>query len=130
MFIAKNIQELKAFVQLLNKQLQIQKNTHFSLKITSWANITRERTTIEKQRLKSSLLSLCKRRKVMIKDSRQKKNKKDTKKNCWAAEQIFQKIKNVSADQRDLIVSLCKLSSDDIALYAVSSETRANLKKS
>jgi len=35
----------------------------------------------------------------------------------------------VSTDQRDLIVSLRKLSSDDIFLHAVSSDARANLKK-
>ncbi len=37
-------------------------------------------------------------------------------------EQILQKIASVLTDQRDLIVLLCKLSNDDIFLYAVSSD--------
>ncbi len=44
-------------------------------------------------------------------------------------EQILQRIADVSTGQRDLIVSLHKLSSDDISLHAVSSDARANLKK-
>ncbi len=44
-------------------------------------------------------------------------------------EQILQRIAGVSIDQRNLIVSLRKLSSDDIFLHAVSSDARANLKK-
>ena len=36
-------------------------------------------------------------------------------------EQIFQKIASVSMNQQDLIMSLCKLSSKDIFLHAVSS---------
>jgi len=44
-------------------------------------------------------------------------------------EQILQRIADVSTGQRNLIVSLCKLSSDDISLHAVSSDARANLKK-
>ncbi len=44
-------------------------------------------------------------------------------------EQILQRIADVLTDQRDLIVSLCKLSSDDISLHAVSSDAQANLKK-
>jgi len=43
--------------------------------------------------------------------------------------QILQRIADVLTDQRNLIVSLRKLSSDDISLYAVSSDARANLKK-
>jgi len=43
--------------------------------------------------------------------------------------QILQKIASVSTGQRDLIVSLCKLSSDDIFLHVVSSDAQANLKK-
>jgi len=35
----------------------------------------------------------------------------------------------VLTDQRNLIVSLCKLSNDDISLHAISSDARANLKK-
>jgi len=44
-------------------------------------------------------------------------------------EQILQRIADVLTDQRDLIMSLCKLSSNDIFLYAVSSDAQANLKK-
>ncbi len=44
-------------------------------------------------------------------------------------EQILQRIANVSTGQRNLIVSLRKLSSDDISLHAVSSDAQANLKK-
>ena len=44
-------------------------------------------------------------------------------------EQILQRIADVSTDQRNLIVLLCKLSSDDIFLHAVSSDAQANLKK-
>ncbi len=36
-------------------------------------------------------------------------------------EQILQRIADVSTDQRNLIMSLCKLSSDDIFLHAVNS---------
>jgi len=44
-------------------------------------------------------------------------------------EQILQRIADVLTDQRDLIMSLCKLSSNDIFLHAVSSDAQANLKK-
>ena len=44
-------------------------------------------------------------------------------------EQILQRIADVLTDQRDLIMSLHKLSSDDIFLHAVSSDAQANLKK-
>ena len=44
-------------------------------------------------------------------------------------EQILQRIADVSTDQRNLIMSLCKLSSNDIFLHAVSSDAQANLKK-
>ncbi len=44
-------------------------------------------------------------------------------------EQILQRIADVSTDQRDLIMSLRKLSSNDISLHAVSSDAWANLKK-
>ncbi len=46
-----------------------------------------------------------------------------------SAEQILQGIAGVSTGQRNLIVSLRKLSSDDIFLHAVSSDAQANLKK-
>ncbi len=44
-------------------------------------------------------------------------------------EQILQRIASVSTDQRNLIMSLRKLSSNDISLHAVSSDAQANLKK-
>ncbi len=53
-FIAKNVQKLKTFVQLLSKQLQIQDSTqtqdsmHFSSEITSWVNVTKEEVTMKK----------------------------------------------------------------------------------
>ncbi len=53
-FIAKNVQKLKTFVQLLSKQLQTQDSTQtqdsirFSSRITSWANMTREEVTARK----------------------------------------------------------------------------------
>jgi len=43
--------------------------------------------------------------------------------------QILQRIADMLTDQRDLIVSLRKLSSDDIFLHAVSLNAQANLKK-
>jgi len=44
-------------------------------------------------------------------------------------EQILQRIADVLTDQRDLIMSFCKLSSNDIFLHVVSSDAQANLKK-
>ncbi len=43
--------------------------------------------------------------------------------------QILQRIADVLTDQRNLIMSLCKLSSDDIFLHAVNLNAQANLKK-
>jgi len=43
--------------------------------------------------------------------------------------QIFQEIANVMTTQRNLIVSLCKLESEDIALYVMSSKAQAALEK-
>ncbi len=125
-FIAKNVQKLKTSVQLLNKQLYTQKNTRLSTKITSWANMTREEIATKKQRLKDDSSSLCKKREVMIKIMNKREIKEIQKK---LIEQILQRIADVSTDQRNLIVSLRKLSSDDIFLHAVSSDAWANLKK-
>ncbi len=125
-FIAKNVQKLKTSVQLLNKQLHTQKNTRLSTKITSWANVTREEITTKKQRLRNDSSSLCKRWEVMIKIMNRREIKEIQKKSI---EQILQKIADVLTDQRNLIVSLCKLSSDDIFLHVVSSDAQANLKK-
>ncbi len=118
-FIAKNVQKLKTSVQLLNKQLHTQKNTRLSTKITSWVNVTREEIATRKQRSRSDSLSLRKKREVMIKIMNKREIKEIQKK---LIEQILQKIADVLTDQRDLIVLLCKLSSDDIFLHAVSSD--------
>jgi len=63
----------------------------------------------------------------MIKIAERKKIKKIQKKSI---EQILQEITNMSTTQRNLIMSLCKLESEDIILHAVNSEAQANLKKS
>jgi len=62
----------------------------------------------------------------MIKIMNKRKIKKIQKK---LIEQILQRIADVLTDQRNLIMSLCKLNSDDISLHAVSSDAQANLKK-
>ncbi len=125
-FIAKNVQKLKTSVQLLSKQLQMQRNMHLSLKIMSWANVTREELSMRKQRLKEKSLLLCKRCKVMIKIVDREEIKKMQKK---IIKQILQKIANISMNQWDLIMSLRKLNSEDIFFHAVSSDAWANLKK-
>ncbi len=57
-------------------------------------------------------------------------NRKEIKKiQKKSIEQILQKIADMSTDQRNLIMSLRKLSNDDIFLHAVSSDAQANLKK-
>ncbi len=119
MFIAKNVQKLKTSVQLLSKQLQMQRNTRFSLKIMSWANVTREESSTRKQRLREKSSSLRKRREVMIKIADREEIEKMQKK---IIEQILQKIVDMSTSQWDLIMFLCKLSSKDIFLHAVSSD--------
>jgi len=81
--------------------------------------VTREELSTRKQRLKERSLSLRKRREVMIKIADREEIKKMQKK---IIKQILQKIANVSTSQRDLIMSLCKLSSKDIFLHAVSSD--------
>jgi len=85
-FIAKNVQKLKTFVQLLSKQLQTQDNMQtqdsmrFSLRITSWANVIREEVTMRKQCLRNELSLLCKKWEVMIKIAERKKIEKIQKK--------------------------------------------------
>ncbi len=70
--------------------------------------------------------SLCKRRKIMMKIVERKKIKKIQKKSI---EQILQEIANMLTAQRNLIVSLRKLESEDITLHAVSSKTQTDLKR-
>ncbi len=125
-FIAKNVQKLKTSVQLLNKQLHTQKNTRLSMKITSWANVTREEIVTKEQCFRNDLSSLRKKWEVMIKIMNRKEIKEIQKKSI---EQILQRIADVLTDQRNLIMLLCKLSSDDISLHAVSSDAWVNLKK-
>ncbi len=125
-FIAKNVQKLKISVQLLNKQLHTQKSTRLSMKITSWTNVTREEITMRKQHLKSNSSLLHKKWEVMIKIMNKREIKEIQKKSI---EQILQRIADVLTDQRNLIMSLRKLNSDDIFLHAVSSDAQANLKK-
>ncbi len=125
-FITKNVQKLKTSVQLLSKQLQMQRNTHFSSKIMSWANMTREELSTRKQRLRERSSSLHKRCEVMIKIADREEIKKMQKK---IIEQILQRIADMSTSQQNLIIFLCKLNSKDIFLHAVSSDAWANLKK-
>ncbi len=126
-FIAKNVQKLKTFIQLLSKQLQTQDSIHFSSRITSWANVIREEVTTKKQHFRSELSSLCKKWEIMMKIAERKKIEKIQKKSI---EQILQEITNVLTAQRNLIMFLCKLESENIILHAVSSKTWANLKRS
>jgi len=63
----------------------------------------------------------------MMKIAERKKIEKIQKKSI---EQILQEITNMLTAQRNLIMSLCKLESEDITLFAVSSEAQANLKRS
>ncbi len=125
-FITQNVQKLKIFIQLLSKQLQMQRNTRFSSKIMSWANVIKEELSMRKQHFRKESSSLCKRREVMIKIADREEIKKMQKK---IIKQNLQKIADVSTSQQNLIMSLCKLSSEDIFLYAVSSNAQANLKK-
>jgi len=88
--------------------------------------VTREELSTRKQRLRERSSSLHKRCEVMIKIADREEIEKMQKK---IIEQILQRIANVSINQQDLIMSLCKLSSKDIFLHAVSSDAQANLKK-
>ena len=81
--------------------------------------MAREEIATRKQRLRDDSSSLCKKREVMIKIINRREIEEIQKKSI---EQILQRIADVSTDQRDLIMSLCKLSSDDISLHAVSSD--------
>ena len=126
-FIAKNVQKLKTFVQLLNKQLQTQENTRFTFKTSSWVDVAREEATMRKQRFRDDLSSLRKRREILMKIVKRKEMKKIQKRSI---DQIFQEIANVSMTQSNLIVSLCKLESKDIALHIMSLKAWAVLEKS
>ncbi len=97
-----------------------------STKITSWTNVTREEIATRKQRFRNNSSSLCKKWEVMIKIMNRKEIEEIQKK---LIEQILQRIADALTDQRDLIMLLCKLSSNDIFLHAVSSDAQAKLKK-
>jgi len=124
--IAKDVQELKASVQLLNKQLHTQGNTRLPTETTSWANVARGGIATGEQRPRGDPPPLRKGREVMIKIMNRREIEEIQKK---SAGQILQGIAGVSTGQRNLIVSLRKLGSDDISLHAVSSDARANLEK-
>ncbi len=100
-FITKNVQKLKTSVQLLSKQLQMQRNTRSSLKIMSWANVTKEELSMKKQRFREESSSLHKKHEVMIKIADREEIKKMQKK---IIKQILQKIADVSMNQQDLIM--------------------------
>ena len=88
--------------------------------------MAREEIATREQRFRGDSSSLRKGREVMIKIMNRREIEEIQKK---SVEQILQRIAGVSTGQRNLIVSLRKLSSDDISLHAVSSDARANLKK-
>ncbi len=118
---------MKTFIQLLNKQLQTQENTRFTFKTSSWVNVAREEATTEKQWLRDDLSSLRKKCKILVKIVKRKEMKEIQKR---LIDQVFQEIANVLMTQQDLIVSLRKLESEDIALHMMSSKARAALEKS
>jgi len=88
--------------------------------------VTREEIATREQHSRDNLSSLRKKQEVMIKIMNRREIKEIQKKSI---EQILQRIANMSTGQRNLIMSLRKLSSDDIFLHAVSSDAQANLKK-
>jgi len=88
--------------------------------------VAREEIATGEQRSRGNSPSLRKEREVMIKIMNRREIEEVQKKSIG---QILQGIAGVSTGQRNLIVSLRKLSSDDISLHAVSSDARANLEK-
>jgi len=82
--------------------------------------INEKATSQKEQRLREKSSSLRKKREVMIKIADREEIKKMQKK---IVEQILQRIADMSMSQQNLIMSLCKLSSKDIFLHAVSSDT-------
>jgi len=82
--------------------------------------------TTEKQQLRDDLSLLCKKRKILVKIVKRKEMKEIQKR---LIDQIFQEIANVSTTQQNLIVSLRKLESEDIALHMMSLKVQAALEK-
>ncbi len=99
----------------------------FTFKTSSWVNVAREEATIRKQQFKDNLSSLCKKHEILMKIVKRKEVKEIQKR---LINQIFQEIASMLTTQWDLIVSLCKLKSKDIALHAMSSKARVALEKS
>ena len=58
MFIAKNVQELKTSIQLLNKQLRSFENMNHMFEIAFWAKMTEEREISETQQQRDDVSSL------------------------------------------------------------------------
>jgi len=81
---------------------------------------------IRKQQFQDDLSSLRKKRKILVKIVKRKEMKEIQKR---LIDQIFQEIANMMMMQRNLIVSLRKLESEDIALHAMSSKAQATLEK-
>ncbi len=104
----------------------MQENTYFTFETSLWVDVVREEATMKKQWLRDDLSSLCKRREILVKIVKRKEMKKIQKR---LIDQIFQEITNMSMMQWDLIVSLCKLESEDIALHMMSLKVQAALEK-
>ena len=88
--------------------------------------MAREEIATREQRSRDDSPPLRKGREVMVKIMNRREIEEVQKK---SAGQILQGIAGVSTGQRNLIMSLRKLGSDDISLHAVSSDARANLEK-
>jgi len=88
--------------------------------------VAREGIATGEQRPRGDPPPLRKGREVMVKIMNRREIEEIQKK---SAGQILQGIAGVSTGQRNLIMSLRKLSSGDISLHAVSPDARANLEK-
>ncbi len=99
---------------------------HFTFKTSSWINVAREEATIKKQQFRNDLSLLCKKREILVKIRKRKEMKEIQKR---LIDQIFQEIANASTTQRNLIVLLCKLESEDITLHVMSLKAQAALEK-
>ncbi len=100
---------------------------HFTFKTSSWIDVAREEVTMRKQQFRNDLSSLHKKREILVKIMKRKEMKEIQKR---LIDQIFQEISNVIITQRNLIVSLRKLESENIALHMMSLKVQAVLEKS
>ncbi len=82
---------------------------------------------MKEQWFKNDLSLLCKKHEILMKIVKRKEVKKIQKR---LINQIFQEIASMLMTQQDLIMSLRKLESEDIALYMMSSKVQAALEKS